>query len=119
MYAAAGAMLANVIAGFVPIQAGGLAGIGIKFGIAYATGFVAERFVNPATAQMMAVGGAASAAGDLINYAFGMARGVTGSLVNPPAPPDGGDVGDIVLLPEEIERLQLGDVTESPSFAYN
>ena len=87
LYAAVGGMATNVAAGFIPINVGGLAGIGVRFGVAYLVGWLAEKVVGPHPAQMIAVGGAASAAGSLIDYAFGMTHQATTGLLNPATQP--------------------------------
>ena len=138
LYAAVGAMGTSVLAGFIPFRAAGPAGIAIKFGVAYGFGYIAQRFVSPATAQMMAIGGAASAAGDLIGYVLGQGKGlVTGGFSSPQTPGDETaqmqglagypvGMGDIVEVPDEIARTALnggfegyqgmGDVVTTPGF---
>ena len=119
LYAAAGAMGTNIIYGFIPFKPGGLAGIGVKFGAAYLMGYMAERFMNPQKAQMMAVGGAASAAGELINYFMGTVKGFGQSVFAPaPAPAEVGGlygVGDIVEAPPFYDT-GMGDIVEPPGF---
>lgn len=72
--AAVGAMASNALSKFVPDQyKQGWTGVGVKLGVAYALGWAAERFVAREVAEMLAVGGAAAAAGDAINMLLGLA----------------------------------------------
>lgn len=119
LYAAAGAIVTNIIYGFIPWKPSGFMGIGVKFGAAYLTGYIAERFMNPQKAQMMAVGGAASAAGDLIQQLMGTVQGFGQSIFAPaPAPAEVGGLYDIVAAPPFYDTGVggLGDVVEAPGF---
>ena len=120
-WAAVGAMVTNVIAGFIPIGGGGLMGI-VKQGLAaYAAGYIGERFTSPGNAQLMAIGGFASAAGSAIKMIIGeggnLFSGLTASLQPAQLPAGDGTAdlvgwdgfgdngfGDLVPLPPDIER---------------
>lgn len=103
--AAVGAILTDVIQGFVPFSFGGPWGkVGIRVLTAYLLGWGAERFVSPVTAQALAAGGVVGAAQDAFRLAFGgLAAGapaptmITGGQPQLPAA-DG--ISDIISTPE-------------------
>lgn len=99
LYAAAGAMVQGIIAGFVPIKAQGVMGIGVELGVAYLTAMLGERLLGGgANAQFFAVGAAAGVGKSILNYVFGLAQSGVGALTGaaqPKALPEGG-VSDIV-----------------------
>jgi hypothetical protein len=111
-WAIAGAWATKVVSGFIPIRAGGWAGIGIQLGTAYLTGVLAQKFVSPANAQMMAIGGAASAAGQIVDMLFGTVKGMTGSLFN-----SGDGVGDVSQAPDWYLRAVDESYTLPPATA--
>lgn len=131
-WAAIGAMATNIVAGFLPLRVSGWMGIGVRLGAAYLTGVVAQKFVSPANAQMIAVGGAAAAASEAINLAFGQIRGMTGSLFSSgdgvsgledisPAPDwynNGTSYGSGYGLPPAPPKAGLGDVSAAPDYLY-
>lgn len=99
MWAFAGGAVTNVVAGLIPFHADGLMGIGVRFGAAYLAGFIGEKVFGGHAGQMMAIGGGAAAAGELVNYAFGkVGAAATGFASNAqpaaaaPLPP-GADAG--------------------------
>lgn len=127
--AAAGAMLTKTVARIIPIPGmSGWMNIALQFGIAFLTGWLAERFVSPQTAQLMAIGGAAGAAHEAISMLLTQAGGIfspnpTVTTVQTPAgelPAAVGDyveewgMGDITTAPEYV----LGDISVAPEVAY-
>jgi hypothetical protein len=116
LFAAGGAILTNMIAGFIPLGGGGWMDIAKQLVAAYGAGWIAERFTSPANAQLVAIGGFASAAGNALNMAIGTAKGAVGSLLpgGGPAllapPPDGVNdlmygydgMSDLVAVPDDF-----------------
>lgn len=119
LFAFGGAALTNVIGGFLPLQLSGWPAIGARFVIAYVAGYVAEKFTSPQNAQLVAIGGASSAAGDAVNLLLGAVHPLTqqtGNLQLPGAggqPAASGGTGDIVRYPFG-RRGGVGDIVESP-----
>jgi hypothetical protein len=121
VFAAAGSIVTNILAGFVPIQASGWMGLAIKLGLAYATGMLAERLgVSGQNANYMAIGGFAGAAGEGISMLMGSVGGAFTQIAPHPAevPQTVGYLSDIAPFPADLERYALGDVSPQPAF-YN
>ena len=102
--AAVGAILTDVIQGFIPFSFGGPWGkVGIRVVTAYLLGWGAERFVSPITAQALAAGGVVGAAQDAFRLAFGgLAGGApTPTMIGPgqAALPGPDGVSDIIDQP--------------------
>jgi len=119
IYAFGGAAITNIVGGYLPLQLQGWPAIGLRFVIAYAAGFAAEKFklTTPQNAQLIAIGGASSAAGDAVNLLLGAQHPLTqqtGNLALPGASPNGqpsaGGTGDIVRFPYR----GVGDIVEQP-----
>jgi hypothetical protein len=70
-------------AGLIPFHASGFAGVGLRFGAAYLTGFVGEKIFGSHAGNLMAIGGGAAAAGELVNIAFGKIGAAGTGLLNP------------------------------------
>lgn len=104
--AAVGAILTDVIQGFVPFTFGGPWGkIGVRVAVAYLLGWGAERFVSPITAQALAAGGVVGAAQDAFRLAFGgLGAGAPIPTVAGGAPvaqlPAGDGISDIINTPQ-------------------
>lgn len=117
LFAFGGAAVTNIIGGFLPIQLSGWPAIGLRFIIAYVAGYAAEKFTSPQNAQLVAIGGASSAAGDAVNLLLGAVHPLTqqtGNLQlpgNAPAAANGG-AGDIVRFPYR----GVGDIVNTPDF---
>lgn len=113
LYAAAGAMAQGIIAGFIPIKAQGLMGIGVELGVAYVTAMVGERVLGAGpNAQFFAVGAAAGVGKSILNYVFGLAQSGVGALTSaaqPKALPEGG-VNDIVAWDGMRGLNDMGDI---------
>jgi len=104
--AAVGAILTDVIQGFVPFSFGGAWGkVGVRILTAYLLGWGAERFVSPVTAQALAAGGVVGAAQDAFRLAFGgLAAGAPGPTMIAGGPvaalPAADGISDIIGTPE-------------------
>ena len=100
LFAALGAMAQKTIAGFIPIRAEGVLGLGVELGVAYLTSMLGERFLNGANAQAFGLGAAGGFGASAINYLFGLAQsgvGALSSVAQPKAlPAASGGVNDIV-----------------------
>ena len=120
-WAFGGAAATNVIGAFIPLQLAGWPAIAMRFGIAYVAGWIAEKVTTPQNAQLVAIGGASSAAGDAVNLLMGAVHPLTqqtGNLQLPgmgpaaPATANGG-AGDIVKFPYR----GVGDIVKTPDYA--
>lgn len=115
LYAAAGAMAQGVIAGFIPIRAQGVMGIGVELGVAYLTAMLGERILGGANAQYFAIGAAAGVGKSILNYVFGLAQSGVGALSSaaapaPQLPAAAPQVGDITYYDG------VGDIVEQPDY---
>jgi hypothetical protein len=118
LYAFGGAAVTNIVGGYLPIQLQGWPAIGLRFVIAYLAGFAAEKFklVTPQNAQLIAIGGASSAAGDAVNLLLGAQHPLTQQTGNLQLPgtgngqPTGNGTGDIVRFPYR----GVGDIVQAP-----
>lgn len=107
--AAVGAILTDVIQGFVPFSFGGPWGkVGVRLATAYLLGWGAERFVSPVTAQALAAGGVVGAAQDAFRLAFG------GLAAGAPAPTMIAGGGAPMLPPAD----GISDIIDQPNWAY-
>lgn len=120
LYAFGGAAVSNIVGGYIPIQLQGWPAIGMRFVISYLAGFAAEKFklTSPQNAQLIAIGGASSAAGDAVNLLLGAQHPLTQQTGNltlpslngqPAAGPNG--TGDIVRFPYR----GVGDIVQQPA----
>lgn len=74
-----GVFLTDMAQGLIPLSVSNpLARIGIRFGVAWGVGAVAGRFVGQSNAELLALGGMAGAAQDLIRLLWGGFSGVFG-----------------------------------------
>lgn len=112
LYAGAGAMVTQVIAGFIPIGGGGWMDIVKQLVAAYGTGYIAERFTSPANANLMAIGGFAGAATSAVRMLLGSAGSIFSNFGPPPAQVGDGTsdvtfypgMGDLVAAPDEYDQ---------------
>jgi hypothetical protein len=117
LFATAGAMVQGIIAGFIPIRAQGIMGIGVELGIAYLTAMLGERVIGGQNAQFFAVGAAAGVGKSILNYVFGLAQSGVGALTSaapqpslPAAAPQPAQVGDVTYYDD------IGDIVEEPDY---
>jgi hypothetical protein len=114
-FAALGAMAQKAIAGFIPLRAEGILGLGIELGVAWLTATIGERFLGGPNAQAFALGAAGGFGASALNYVLGFATSGVGALTSAAQPkalpaPQGG-VNDIVAWDG---RGGVGDVIAYP-----
>lgn len=115
LYAGAGAMAYGAASSFIPIQASGLVGLGINFGIAYVVSMVGEK-VLPANAHTAFTAGVVGGVGrDIINYVLGIVRGPLTGILSPGAMQVGGGEAVPQLPPgamgmHDIVEDGMGDI---------
>lgn len=108
-----GVFLTDMAQGLIPISVSNpLARIGIRFGVAWGVGAVAGRFVGAQNAELLALGGMAGAAQDLIRLLWGGFGGIFAPAPQTQmiaAPMDqlgpGDGMGMITWLPEGADML--------------
>jgi hypothetical protein len=127
LYAAAGAMANGIIAGFIPIRANGLLGLGVQAGTAYLTALAGEKIIpGPANQNAFALGAAASVGKSAIDWFLGIVRGPLSGVLATTGVQVGGQEGgvaglfDIVPFDSQsafgIGDVGMGDIIEMPDY---
>lgn len=114
LYAAAGAMANSLIAGFVPVRANGLLGLGVQLGTAYITALAGEKIIpGPANQNAFALGAAASVGKSAIDWFLGLVRGpLSGALATTGVQvggQEGGVSGLFDIVPFDASSYGMGD----------
>ena len=122
LWAGAGAAITNVVAGFIPIQGGGWMGVLKGLASAYLVGFIAEKVVPPANAQLMAIGGFAGTAWGAVNMVLAGGGNILASFAPAPAKltptaagaAAGGVAGFYDIAQYPYDDMGMGDLVEAP-----
>lgn len=131
-WAWAGGIVTNLVAGLIPFHASGIAGVGVRFAAAYLAGFAGEKIFGSHAGNLMAIGGGAAAAGELVNIAFGKFGAAGTGLLNPGVqaqvasnnaapPPPGGEAPPMsgydynYMITDGMHGGGMGDIIADPS----
>jgi len=120
-FATIGASLTNVIVGWIPMALSPLMLVGAKFGVGYAIGWVGENVFKLGTerSESLAIGGAAVAAGDMIQILFPQIQRAFVKQVPPQTDAKGNKtMGNIVTVPPHLvgfnQKMGLGNIVSVP-----
>ena len=124
LWAGAGAAVTNVVAGFLPFEGSGWMGVAKGLVSAWLTGFIAEKIVSPADAQLMAIGGFAGTAWGAVNMVLAGGGNILASFAPAPKPtlqPTAANASsgvsgfyDIAPYPFDDGMGGFGDLVEAP-----